>query len=102
MSAVGRSEAIGSPISAAASGRQIRGASKRTLAADAIGQNLSYANVGYLVSQLVSQRERHVPTTTLSMLGNLLISPVGDTLTQCDPFGIPSTSHWTGAAITVK
>jgi hypothetical protein len=23
------------------------------------------------------------------------------TLTQCDPFGIPSTSHWTGAAIIV-
>ena len=22
-------------------------------------------------------------------------------LTQCDPFGIPSTSHWTGAAIIV-
>src|SRR5215213_8750272 len=27
---------------------------------------------------------------------------IGDTLTQCDPFGIPSTSHWTGAAIIVK
>jgi hypothetical protein len=24
---------------------------------------------------------------------------VGGTLTRCDPFGIPSTSHWTGAAI---
>jgi hypothetical protein len=24
---------------------------------------------------------------------------IGDTLTQCDPFGIPSTSHWTGVAI---
>ena len=23
-------------------------------------------------------------------------------ITQCDPFDIPSTSHWTGAAITVK
>src|SRR5688500_11036531 len=27
---------------------------------------------------------------------------IGDTLTQCDPFGIPSTSHWTGAAIIVQ
>jgi hypothetical protein len=26
---------------------------------------------------------------------------IGDTLTSCDPFGIPSTSHWTGAAIIV-
>ena len=25
----------------------------------------------------------------------------GGTLTQCDPFGIPSTSHWTDAAIIV-
>ena len=24
------------------------------------------------------------------------------TLTQCDPFGIPSTSHWMGAAIIVR
>jgi hypothetical protein len=24
------------------------------------------------------------------------------TLPQCDPFGIPFTSHWTGAAIIVK
>ena len=30
------------------------------------------------------------------------IAAVGDTLTQCDPFGIPSTSHWTGAAIIGK
>ncbi len=27
---------------------------------------------------------------------------IGGTLTQCDPFGIPSTSHWTGAAIIVQ
>jgi hypothetical protein len=32
----------------------------------------------------------------------LLVYPVGDTLTQCDPFGIPSTSLWTGAAIIVQ
>jgi hypothetical protein len=25
-----------------------------------------------------------------------------DTLAKCDPFGIPSTSHWTGAAIIVQ
>jgi hypothetical protein len=29
------------------------------------------------------------------------ISWIAGTLTQCDPFGIPSTSHWTGAAIIV-
>ena len=27
---------------------------------------------------------------------------IGGTLTQCDPFGIPSTSPWTGAAIIVQ
>ena len=27
--------------------------------------------------------------------------PIGGTLTSCDHFGIPSTSHWTGAAIIV-
>jgi H+/Cl- antiporter ClcA len=32
----------------------------------------------------------------------LLGYTIGDTLTECDSFGIPSTSHWTGAAITVK
>jgi hypothetical protein len=26
---------------------------------------------------------------------------IGGTLAECDPFGIPSTSHWTGAAIIV-
>jgi hypothetical protein len=26
---------------------------------------------------------------------------IAGTLAQCDPFGIPSTSHWTGAAIIV-
>ena len=28
--------------------------------------------------------------------------PVGGTLASCDRFGIPSTSHWTGAAIIVR
>jgi hypothetical protein len=28
--------------------------------------------------------------------------PIGGTLAKCDPFGIPSTSHWTGAAIIVQ
>jgi hypothetical protein len=32
----------------------------------------------------------------------LLRYAISDTLTQCDPFGIPSTSHWTGAAIIVQ
>jgi hypothetical protein len=27
---------------------------------------------------------------------------IGITFTQCDPFGIPSTSHWTAAAIIVQ
>jgi dihydrofolate reductase len=26
----------------------------------------------------------------------LLIYPIGGTLAECDPFGIPATSHWTG------
>src|SRR5881397_4454893 len=28
--------------------------------------------------------------------------PIGGTLAKCAPFGTPSTSHWTGAAIIVK
>jgi len=28
--------------------------------------------------------------------------PIGATLAKCDPFGTPSTSHWTGAAIIVQ
>jgi hypothetical protein len=35
----------------------------------------------------------------LLALLTLLVFPIGGTLAQCDPFGIPSTSHWTGAAI---
>ena len=32
----------------------------------------------------------------------LLAYPISGTLATCDPFGIPSTSHWTDAAIIVK
>ena len=31
-----------------------------------------------------------------------MVYHIGGTLAQCDPFGIPSTSHWTGAAIIVQ
>ena len=31
-----------------------------------------------------------------------LVYPIGGTLAKCDPFGTPSTSHWTGAAIIVQ
>ena len=31
-----------------------------------------------------------------------VLALVGVALAQCDPFGIPSTSHWTGAAIIVQ
>src|SRR5436190_20537990 len=30
------------------------------------------------------------------------VYPIGGILAKCDPFGTPSTSHWTGAAITVR
>ena len=30
------------------------------------------------------------------------VYPIGGTLPKCDPFGTPSTSHWTGAAIIVR
>ncbi|HMG20610.1 MAG TPA: hypothetical protein VK607_04805, partial [Kofleriaceae bacterium] len=33
---------------------------------------------------------------------SVLRDAIGDTLTKCDPFGIPSMSHWTGAAIIVS
>jgi len=32
----------------------------------------------------------------------LLIDPIVGNLSLCDPFDIPSTSHWMGAAIIVK
>lgn len=32
----------------------------------------------------------------------LLGYPIAGTLPQCDPFGIPSMSHWTGAVIIVQ
>jgi hypothetical protein len=32
---------------------------------------------------------------------SLLVYSLGGTLAQCDRFGIPSTSHWMGAAIIV-
>jgi hypothetical protein len=32
----------------------------------------------------------------------LLVYPIGDTLASCDPFGIPSTSLWTGVVIIVQ
>jgi hypothetical protein len=35
-------------------------------------------------------------------VATLLGYPIGGTLAKCDPFGIPSTSHWTGAAIIVQ
>ena len=38
----------------------------------------------------------------MTTLVNLLVYPVGDTLAQCDPFGIPSTSHWTDVAIILQ
>jgi hypothetical protein len=36
------------------------------------------------------------------MYGMALSFTIGNTHTECDPFGIPSTSHWTGAAIIVQ
>jgi len=33
---------------------------------------------------------------------NLAVYPIGGTSHLCDPFGIPSPSHWTGAAIIVQ
>jgi dihydrofolate reductase len=50
----------------------------------------------------VAGHDRPLPGNAISILANLLVYPVGDTLTQCDPFGIPSTSHWTDAAIIVQ
>jgi hypothetical protein len=54
---------------------------------------------GSQVGPEVAGHDRPLPGNAISILANLLVYPVGDTLTQCDPFGIPSTSHWTGAAI---
>ena len=53
-------------------------------------------------SDLVAGHDRPLPGNAMSILANLLVYAVGDMLTQCDPFGIQSTSHWTGAAIIVQ
>ena len=46
---------------------------------------------------------RKSPRSTPTVYGeNFHPTLIVDTLTQCDPFGIPSTSHWTGAAIIVR
>src|SRR5579863_9087107 len=47
-------------------------------------------------------RDRGLPGHAMAILAKLLVYSVGDTLTQCDPCGITSTSHWTGAAIIVQ
>ena len=46
-------------------------------------------------------KERHAVRESLLALkrATLLVYPIGGTLAGCDPFGISSTSHWTGAAI---
>src|SRR5918997_1779410 len=52
--------------------------------------------VGQVHPRLVRRvdRNRYEKTSKLTLIGGKL--------TQCDPFGIPSTSHWTGAAIIVQ
>ena len=59
----------------------------------------AYSEVGL---QLPRQLRGAPFERALSILANLLVHPSGDMLAQCDPFGIPSTSHWTGAAIIVQ
>ena len=54
---------------------------------------------------LAGARRWPLTSRQLSVLTELAIlsrPPCGGTLTQCDPFGIPSTSHWTAAAIIVQ
>jgi hypothetical protein len=44
----------------------------------------------------------HARAEDVNDLASANLPLIGDTLTQCDPFGISSTSHWTGAAIFRK
>src|SRR6266700_3859420 len=51
---------------------------------------------------------RHLQSPSRSQQITIYVSytspvyPIGGTLAKCDPFGTPSTSHWTGAAIIVQ
>jgi hypothetical protein len=44
----------------------------------------------------------HARAKDVSDLDSANLPSIGDTLTPCDPFDIPSTSRWTGAAIIGK
>ena len=53
-----------------------------------------------------SMGERHSDSSEARLAGRLSDHAKGGVrsvvlITQCDPFGIPSTSHWTGAATIV-
>ena len=50
-----------------------------------------------------SRSHHRTPTTTDRYSSDTSpVYPIGGTLAKCDPFGTPSTSHWTGAAIIVQ
>ena len=52
-----------------------------------------------------SPSRSHHPTHTTTdhyLSDTSPVYPIGGTLAKCDPFGTPSTSHWTGAAIIVQ
>src|SRR6266480_5771231 len=54
---------------------------------------------------LQSPSRSHHPTHTTTdhyLSDTSPVYPIGGTLAKCDPFGTPSTSHWTGAAIIVQ
>ncbi len=54
---------------------------------------------------LESPSRSHDPTHTTTdhyLSDTSPVYPIGGTLAKCDPFGTPSTSHWTGAAIIVQ
>jgi hypothetical protein len=42
------------------------------------------------------------PAVPTNQVAALLANVTGGSFAPCDPFGIPSTSHWTAAAIIVQ
>jgi hypothetical protein len=54
-------------------------------------------------NQVTARGSRSGPTYNRSLcVRHIDDLRIGRTLAPCDPFGIPSTSHWTGAAIIVQ
>jgi hypothetical protein len=67
------------------------------------GRRFSSNNGSMIVhrSSVRSMPVRYDESTVTAYENTSNLTVIGGTFTSCDPFGIPSMSHWTGAAIIV-